>query len=355
MRKVLLISSVPPPMGGIAKWTSRMLSSKLEDNWEIELVDDRIIGKREPFGDEIKYNIANEIKRWVGVWFRLWKACKKDDVYIVHACPIATRNSMLVNIVSAIISRLKGKKHIIHFRCTVPNLVKTSSQLVLLRILCKLSSQIIALNKQTFIFLKNNTTTPVIIIPNFVDSQEMQSDKIINAELKTALYVGGVTKEKGCDDLISIAKLCRDIEFRLVGVASSEIKQLADGVSNVKLVGLKNKTDVIEEMRNADVFFFLSRFWGEGFSNAITEAMAAGLPCIVTDWAANADQIDNGKGGFVVRDNIVAEAVSAITKLNDKHTRVSCSSYNMHKVRVQYSSKFIIGQYVKLYNCLLNG
>lgn len=48
MNKVVLISSTPPPMGGIAKWTERMLKETLPDGWHIVLVDDKIVGKRVP-------------------------------------------------------------------------------------------------------------------------------------------------------------------------------------------------------------------------------------------------------------------------------------------------------------------
>lgn len=352
--KVILISSVPPPMGGIAKWTQRMLSVALPDGWIIELVDDGIVGKRNPFGDNTGYNVFNEIQRWVRVWKQLIVVCRKSDATIVHACPIATRNSMMVNIVSASIARVCGKKHILHFRCTVPNLVKTPFQKLLLKILCNLGTQIIALNQQTMSFLKRFTTTPVVIIPNFVDIQEIHLKRSINEKIETALYVGGVTKEKGCDKLIEIARRRPDIKFRLLGVASSEIRNMAKEVPNVNLLGLKNKVEVMEEMQNADVFFFLSRFWGEGFSNAVTEAMASGLPCIVTDWAANADQVDDDKGGFVVGDEVVLDSVKALDRLEDKQKREAFSVYNINKVKTQYSSKYVIKQYVQLYNSLLN-
>ena len=352
--KVILISSTPPPMGGIAKWTQRMLDATLPDGWTIVLVDDGIVGKRNPFGDNTGYNVINEIKRWIRVWYHLFRECRKKDAPIVHACPIATINSMMVNIVSASISRLCGKKHILHFRCTVPNLIKTPFQRFLLRLLCRLSTQIIALNQQTQSFIIKVTTTPVVIIPNFVETQEVRLRKSISEKLQTVLYVGGVTKEKGCDNLIEIAKLCPDIEFRLLGMASSEILNLAKGVHNVHILGMKNKAEVMEEMQKADVFFFLSRFWGEGFSNAVTEAMAAGLPCVVTDWAANADQVDNGIGGYVVSDEVVADSVNALSKLQDKQIRETFSAYNINKVKNKYASNCIIKQYVNIYKSLLN-
>jgi glycosyltransferase involved in cell wall biosynthesis len=353
MNKVVLISSTPPPMGGIAKWTERMLKETLPDGWHIVLVDDKIVGKRVPFGDHISYDLFAEFKRWTKVWKDLYLVLKDKDIKVVHACPIATKNSMLANIVSAFIARLCNKKMIIHFRCTVPNLVKTKMQHLLLKVLCSLSNQIIVLNSKTLRFIQDNTKTSVVLIPNFVDADEVNKAKIINEKLHKVLYVGGVTKEKGCDALVEIAKHFPDIEFHLVGKASSEIEKLAQNTPNIIFGGVKNKNEVIEEYNDSDLFVFLSRFWGEGFSNAVTEAMAAGLPCIVTDWAANADQIIDGKGGLVVDIGDIEKAILSFSKMKDKSFRQNCSNYNVNKVLNEYSSEKILKQYVECYNKLL--
>ena len=256
MNKVVLISSTPPPMGGIAKWTERMLKETLPDGWHIVLVNDKIVGKRVPFGDHISYDLFAEFKRWTKVWKDLYLVLKDKDIKVVHACPIATKNSMLANIVSAFIARLCNKKMIIHFRCTVPNLVKTKMQHKKKKVLCSLSNQIIVLNSKTLRFIQDNTNTSVVLIPNFVDADEVNKAKLINEKLYKVLYVGGVTKEKGCDALVEIAKHFPDIEFHLVGKASSEIEKLAQNTPNIIFGGVKNKNEVIEEYNDSDLFVF---------------------------------------------------------------------------------------------------
>lgn len=351
MKKIALISSVPPPIGGIAKWTLRMLNSKLDNGWSIELVNDGIVGSRECFGDDIKYNLLDEIKRWARVWSTLFKVMLKREVLLAHSCPIATSTSMIVNTISAIIVRLCGKKHIAHFRCTVPNLIKTKKQKLQLKILCKLSNQIICLNSQSLNYLKGITKTPVVLIPNFVGGHEINKCDI-SPDIKTILYVGGVTKEKGCDDIVEIAKQRPSIIFKLVGDASSEIIELARQAPNVILLGPKSGGDLNNEWMNADIFIFMSRFWGEGFSNAVTEAMAYGLPCIVTNWAANADQIEDGKGGFVVDVHDIDGGVKAIDRMMDRGLREMFSRYNIDKTAKEYSAERILKEYVDCYDNL---
>lgn len=356
MKKILLISSIPPPIGGIAKWTQRMLNIKLPKGWTIELIDDKIKGKRESFGDKISYNYFDELKRWYRVWTTLYKKVREKDALVVHACPIATIPSMFVNYISASLVKSNKKKHIIHFRCTVPNLVKTRLQLRLMKMLCKKSDLIICLNNQSKLFLENNTQTPVVLIPNFINYDEMGFlNRKYEGGVKNILYVGGVTKEKGCDNIIKVANNFPSISFNLVGLASSEIKNLANNSNNIVFKGELQGQDLKKEYENADAFMFLSRFWGEGFSNAVAEAMAAGLPCIVTDWAANADQIDDTRGGYVVKDDVVGESIMAIEKLSDPNIRKSMSIYNFEKVHSLYSSEIIIKQYVDCYEKLNYG
>lgn len=40
MSKVVLLAPTPPPIGGIAAWTVRMMNATLPDDWKVEVVDE---------------------------------------------------------------------------------------------------------------------------------------------------------------------------------------------------------------------------------------------------------------------------------------------------------------------------
>lgn len=354
--KTILMGATPPPVGGIAGWTVRMMQVHQKNNWELVLVDEKINTGREMFGtDTRRRNIGKELKRWFSIWRQLQKRLRDVDVKVVHVCPTAEIPSMIAELVSGIITKRYKRKFIVHFRCTVPNMISGKLNLTILKLLCNKSDLIIALNGQTKKYLAEHTKTPVKLIPNFVNAKETINDRHTKESIGRVVYVGGVIPEKGCLDIVEVAKVFPEIEFRMVGRVDESVAEKANSVNNVVLVGVKNRSEVKEELENADVFMFLSYYPGEGFSNALAEAMAAGLPCVVTDWAANADMIEDGRGGFLVNIKSPEEAVEALRKLKSSTTRNSFSEFNANKAKQKYEEQIVVDRYVDCYERVMLG
>lgn len=350
--KVILLAPTPPPIGGIAIWTERMMNAKLKHNWCIEVVDEKIIGARQVFGDKTKYNYLLEIKRCFKIWSDLKHACKDTEVRIVHSCIPANTKSILREYICACIAKRFKRKFIVHFRCTVPNAVHGWINKKLVKLICDKSDCVIVLNTKSLEYVKQLSNTFIQLIPNFVEFSEIEETHEINEKIKTVLYAGGVIDSKGCLDLIEVAKVFPDIEFKMIGNPSKSIKIAAEKVHNVNLVGEKKHDVIHEEMKKADIFAFLSYYNGEGFSNSLVEAMACGLPCIVTDWAANKDMIED-KGGEVVSIKSPQKAIDALRKMMPMNIRKIQSEFNIKKVKLMYNSEIVLEQYVDCYESIL--
>ena len=99
------------------------------------------------------------------------------------------------------------------------------------------------------------------------------------------LFAGTVIERKGPQYLLDAAARFPNATFRLVGasregfdeVLRQKIKQ--SGLKNVTLDGPKTQSQLVEIMRESDIFLLPSRL--EGIPKVTLEAAATGLPCIV--------------------------------------------------------------------------
>ena len=349
--KVVLLAPTPPPAGGIAGWTVRMMNAQLKNGWEVVVVDEKT-GRNSAYASMT--NIRSEIFRCFRIWHDLFSVLKDKEVKVVHSCIPARTTSMLREYICACITKVRHRKFVIHFRCTVPNTVEGKLGRFMLKRLCNKSDLIMTLNEQTNEYIKSVTKTRYVLIPNFISENELMPDRQIQEKLKKVLYVGGVIETKGAFEMLSVAEQFPDIQFRCIGKVDQKIEEFLQQhpLENVCCPGTKNREEVKEELSNADVFMFLTYFEGEGFSNALCEAMASGLPCLVTDWAANADMVEN-MGGIVVPVKNAAAAADALEKMKSYDVRKKQSAFNRSKVKNCYIERVVIDQYVDAYESLV--
>lgn len=352
MNKVVLLAPTPPPASGIASWTMRILQCGLGNNWEPIVVDEKAIGNRGVFKGA-RRNLFDEYKRTKKIWSGLKKVLKDPDVKIVQSCIAPSTLGMIREYVCMKMAKHASKKYIVHYRSTLPNYVTNGINRFVFERLSKAADMVFVLNGPSAQMIEKVVGDKYKLIPNFIENNAIKKEpRQINEHLKTATYVGGVTPEKGCDVIIKTARKCPDITFRLVGEISDAIA--GEKVpSNVILTGSKNHDAVVKELEMADVFLFLSRFKGEGFSNALVEAMASGLPCIVTDWAANADMVLNQKCGIVVQESSSEVLMDSLNKMAKASVRKSMSHNCIERAQNEYSQDCVIKQYVCAYEELI--
>jgi glycosyltransferase involved in cell wall biosynthesis len=120
---------------------------------------------------------------------------------------------------------------------------------------------------------------------------------------------------------------------------------------NVRLLG--ERFDVPRILRAADISV-LTPVRNEGFSNAVLESMAAGLPMIVTDIGGNAEAVVDEETGFVVHSGDLAALGNAILKLAyDSDLRRSMGERARKRVAEHFSLVSCFESYCDLYQQLL--
>jgi glycosyltransferase involved in cell wall biosynthesis len=114
-----------------------------------------------------------------------------------------------------------------------------------------------------------------------------------------ALFVGRLSEGKGIDVLLEAWKLLETkIPLVIVGEGPMASKvALAARTIDADYRGLLSRPEVTECMRRASLLVFPS-VWYEAFPLVIAEALACGLPVLVSDAGSAADLIDNGRTGL---------------------------------------------------------
>lgn len=125
------------------------------------------------------------------------------------------------------------------------------------------------------------------------------------------LVFGRVDVHKGLDDLIDrLGALARrdaePFQLRVVGAEarSGLVESLTErarsiGIAHrVRFLGAVDEADLRSELARCEIALFPSRY--EGFGVAVVEAMAAGVPVVVSDIDAHRHLVDDERTGFIV-------------------------------------------------------
>lgn len=114
------------------------------------------------------------------------------------------------------------------------------------------------------------------------------------------------------------------------------LRQIENYESKNNIFFLGKRNDVPELLKISDIFVLPTLF--EGMSNAIIEAMAAGVPVITTDIPENQDLIENKKTGLLFPANNVHHLVKAIKLLTtDSTLRKRFSQNSLQRVEKKFN------------------
>ena len=170
------------------------------------------------------------------------------------------------------------------------------------------------------------------VIPYGIDTDAWKVRKVSrnSGQSIRVLFVGGVRLLKGVQYLIQAAHtLGRTADVRLVGPVLCNKRKVAETVpSNVEIIGHVPRTDMRRHFEWADVFCLPSLC--DGFGIVCLEAMAAGVPVVITPNTGASELITDGREGFVVpvRDSeAIVERIEALARDRGLLEEMSHSAY----------------------------
>ena len=343
---VLLISAkVENPSGGIAVWTEHYLTGCKEiENLFCDLVNVAMNGRRAACATA-KRSLKDEVLRTYGIMGQLNERLKHGAYDVAH---LNTNIGAFGIVRDYFIARKVAKRGIpviLHFHCDVPKWdTNFITRYFLKRILkiCKMEYVLCESSRQ---YLRDAYGVESTKIPNFVDEDLIVQSKAIREHIRKVMFSGRVSISKGAAEIFEVAKYFPDIAFALAGEVSEEIAPLKHP-DNIVLAGVQEHKTVISDLDAADLFLFPSHT--EGFSLALAEAMARGLPAVATDVGANAEML-NDQGGIVVAVGDVRAMKDAVMQLDDSDIREKMSLWNLKKVKEQYETKQVMRMLIQSY------
>jgi glycosyltransferase involved in cell wall biosynthesis len=185
----------------------------------------------------------------------------------------------------------------------------------------------------------------------------------IGADALVFIIVANLIPYKGHRDLIdafarAAARLPADWRLLVVGrddgIADElHAQTLTSGIaSNALFLGARH--DVNDLLAASDVNLLSSH--QEGFSNAVLEGMAAGLPSIVTDVGGNSEAVIDQHSGIVVPPHDPKRFAAAIERLAGDHAlRKEMGNKALVRARENFSIESCVARYEDLYSSLLAG
>ncbi|MDW8096566.1 MAG: glycosyltransferase, partial [Aquificaceae bacterium] len=114
---------------------------------------------------------------------------------------------------------------------------------------------------------------------------------------RVVLYVGRVSKEKGLDTFLHTAKCFPEDVFVIVGDGPYRAQVEAQKPKNVHTVGYMVGEELAKAYASSDVFLFPSET--ETYGQVVLEAMASGLPVVVSSRGASHEHVEEGLNGFI--------------------------------------------------------
>ncbi len=170
----------------------------------------------------------------------------------------------------------------------------------------------------------------------------------IPADAFVISFHGVPQPRKNVDLLVrAVAELPRELKVHALIIGSGPSlaalhRQSAELRAPVIFTGIRN--DIPDLLSAADAAAHLST--AEGFSNSVLEAMACGLPMIVSDATSHPEQVEDGVQGLLVRPEEWTDVADAIRLLaGDAEARARMSKAARQQVTEEFSSQQMIERY----------
>ena len=368
VNKVLLCSPYKGAVGGIQRWTNNIFKyyNECRDVSGLEIDIYSLSRKKNILsGTSVFMRFALGIFEYPSLIIGFIKEVRKKKYNIIHITSSASI-SLIKDFVMLKIAKRKGIKTVIHFHFgRIPELVtKRNWEYKLLHRVIKLADVTIVIDEKSYCVLKNEGCKTIRLLANPltpVVQQIIEANPDIERNKRKILFAGHVVVTKGVFELIETCKGIDNVEVKLIGPITNEIRlkiQEVYGTNNswLTIAGEQDYETTIKEMLSAGIFVLPT--YTEGFPNVILEAMACGCPIIASSVGAIPEMLDvkNVKNyGICIESRNHSQLSSAINKmLTNLKFAQECGENARERVNAMYSMPTVWDQMSNMWKELIN-
>lgn len=293
---------IPSLACGGAERSAVLLANELSKNNQIHFI---IMSDLEVFykinSNITIYNLNNNSKM-----LKNFNRIKNIRRYLIENEIDLTLGYTIIGAILACYSKIGLKNKVICCERSDPKIYNKSIKIIR-RIAYKLADGFVFQTNGAKEYFSNDIQRKSVIIPNFIDLDNLKNININCKKSKKIVTVGRLEEVKNHKLAIhafkEISKEFDDYIFEIYGDGSlyNELNQLIKKLNLEKKIFLRGKVNnVFNEIKDAELFIFTSNY--EGFPNALLEAMALKLTVISTNCEPGGpkDLITNNNNGLLI-------------------------------------------------------
>ena len=190
----------------------------------------------------------------------------------------------------------------------------------------------------------------ITVVPNFVQASQQYTPVAGHY----VAYVGRLSREKGIDLILEVARRHPDIPFRFAGELRDR-HLFGDIPANCTFTGYLSGEALGDFYRDASFFVMASR-WYEGFPMTILETAAWGKPTVAPDHGGFTEIIGRGAraiGRLFAPHDVDDLERNVVALWNDTRTVAALGQKAFDKLRAEYDASVIYGKWEDLINRII--
>lgn len=198
-------------------------------------------------------------------------------------------------------------------------------------------------------YIQNGVDTQKFFPLDDKQKKDLRTKLKIDNDKKVFISVGSLIARKDMATLIEGFKKYNDQNSLLLIAGDGVEKEDLQNISNESIKFLGNISNVVEYLQLSDCF--ISASLAEGLPNTVLEAMACGLPTVLSEIPSHLELYEGGEGNFfkIKEINQLSKLLNKVFKNHKSQKNISTTLVNKN-----FSAKAMSNKYQTLYKEKIN-